>query len=349
MNYPSDLLSRFTSRAVDPVILWILLAFWMPMTTGSATAESRGSEMPSTRSVAFFENSPDDYDYGLDLDLPASFGTGEFTLELWIRPDDSFPVGSTANGAGQLANWSDADEEPYSTCCWWFEGNFLLDGHNNANFANGTFSLQFYGAGRLRWLFGDGDSLEPGGVWSVGAFPATGTPSLLDGEWHRIDLVRRFTGTDDALLELWIDGLLIDTETSTARTNMRTWWDSWTDFPSGQEGWFWGAEKQAAIGDLSQYEDYKGPIDSVRFFDRALTTEELSNGDCQTPSGLVSDFTIEEGAGSSTCDGLEPSRCIDLINMKPGFWSEDGRPGCGAIFTDGFESGDLSAWGGSMP
>ncbi len=306
---------------------------------------------PSTRSLAFFENLPGEYDYGLQLVLPPGFGTGEFTLELWIRLDESFPVGSTAGGAGQLTNWSDADEEPYSTCCWWFEGNFLLDGHNNASFGDGTFSLQFYGGGRLRWLFGDGDDPGPGGIWSVGAFPATDTPSLLDDAWHRVNLVRRWSGATDADLELWIDSVLVATETSSARTDMRTWWDTWAGFPSGQEGWFWSVEKQAAIGVLSQYEDYKGPIDELRFFDRALTPAELAiGGGCQSGGGPSAYYAIEEGAGTSTCDTVDPTRCITLIDMKPGFWSTDAAPTCAAeIFADGFESGDLLSWSSAVP
>lgn len=304
----------------------------------------------STWSLAFFENQPEDYDYGLQLDLPSAFGVGEFTFELWIRPDDSYPIGSTAGGQGQLVNWSDADEEPYSSCCWWFEGNFLLDGHNNGGgFENGTFSLQFYGGGRLRWLFGDGVEAGPGGHWSVGAFPADTTPSLLDGAWHRVDLVRRWVGASNAQLELWIDGDLVATEVSPARTDMRQWWDAWSDFPSGQEGWFWGAEKQAAIGVLSQYEDYKGPIDEVRFFDRALSEAEIALGAAAAIPGPVGYFAVEEGSGTVSCDDQDPTRCVDLINMKPGFWSTDAAPVEGMLFRDGFESGDVAVWSNSTP
>ena len=85
-------------------------------------------------SIAFFVNDPNDYDYGLQLAIPQGFGDGEFTLEVWLRPEDSFPFGPTSGGPGQLTNWSDADVEPYSGCCWWFDGNFLLDGHNNGGF-----------------------------------------------------------------------------------------------------------------------------------------------------------------------------------------------------------------------
>lgn len=317
---------------------------WAPFAVACSLVAAVAGAQSSTRSLAVFVNQPNDYDYGLQTVLPPTFGVGEFTLELWIRPDESFPVGPTSSGSDQLNNWSDADEMPYGSCCWWFEGNFLLDGHNNASFDLGTFSLQFYGGGRLRWLFGDGADPGQGGVWSVGAFPASGTPSLLDGAWHRVAAVRRFTSMSESRLELWIDGALVATETSPVRADMRAWWDAWTGFPSGQEGWFWGAEKQAAIGVLDQYEDYKGTIDELRFFDRALSAAELMAGGCTVTSGLVGHYAIEEGAGTLTCDALDGSRCIDLIDMKPGFWSIASAPPCARIFADGFESGDLSAW-----
>lgn len=337
------------SRPSRPFGLSIVLTVAIALGFIAAPA-LEGGVMPPARSLAFFENLPADYDYGLQLELPPSFGAAEFTLELWIRPDESFPVGPTTDGsAGQLTNWTADDEEPYSGCCWWYAGNFLLDGHNNADFNSGTFSLQFYGGGRLRWLFGDGFSPEMGGVWSVGAYPATTTPSLLDGQWHRVNLVRRWSGVTDADLELWIDGVLIATETSSARPDLRFWWDAWANFPSGQEGWFWGVEKQAAIGVLSQYEDYKGILDAIRFFDRALTPAELAAGGCQLTDGLVGDFSIEEGAGTSTCDAVAAGRCITLIQMKSGFWSTDPAPGCATLFTDGFESGDFGGWDAFTP
>lgn len=317
------------------------LSLWVPAVLTMAAVSPGSSAVPSTistRSLELFANQPNDYDFGRQVVLPPSFGAAEFTLELMIRPDASYPVGPTSGGAGQLVNWSDADEQPYSSCCWWFQGNFLLDGHNNSAFENGTFSLQFYGGGRLRWLFGDGASAGPGVVRSVGAYPATATPSLLDGQWHRVALVRRWSGASGASLEMWIDGELVDSELTPTRANMRTWWDGWSGFPADQEGWLWGAEKQAAIGILSQYEDYKGRLDELRFFGRALSPVELASGGCAASPGPTGYYAIEEGTGTVTCDALGPSQCLTLIDMKPGFWSMDAAPACGLIFADGFES-----------
>lgn len=285
-------------------------------------------------SLNFIENAENDHEYGLQTSLPNGFGAGEFTLEIWLRPDDSYPVGAVRPQgiAQQLVNWSNADPQPYSAGNWWFEGNFLLDGHNNSSFEDGTFSLQFYGGGRVRWDFGDGAS-QTGGHWAVQAWPASTTPSVLDGNWHQVTCVRRWSGASSADLELWIDGALIATETSNLRTNMwTTYWNSWPGFPGGQAGWFWGAEKQAAIGanSVTQYEDFKGLADELRFWSRAKTVAELQN-DWNAPvngseTGLIGWYSFGEGTGGSTCNDLNSSNCITLLNTLPSIWNAADAP-----------------------
>ncbi len=288
------------------------------------------------QSVEFFVNdaSPANQDHAVQTDLPPGFGNGEFTFELWIRPNNSFPIGPTDGGQDQLRNWTEDDNAPYSSGNWWFNGNFLLDGHNNntsTGFPFGTFTLQFYGGGRVRWLFGDRGSMPTGDLWSVGAFPANGTPSLLDGEWHQITLVRRCPGSggSGADLELWIDGSLIDTETSNVCPDMRQWWDDWGTFPSNQRGWFWGAEKEAAIGS-QQYEDYKGLVDEVRFWTRAKSGAEIAasydDPVSGTEPGLAGVYRFDEGSGNSVCDALDAGRCMTLVNSPAGVWSSADAP-----------------------
>ncbi len=277
-------------------------------------------------------------DHGLLTDLPDGFGDGEFTLELWLRPNNSFPVGSVVGGAEQRTNWAQDDNAPYSSGNWWFKGNFLLDGHNNnSGFSLGTFSLQFYAGGRVRWLFGDGSgSIPTGSLWAVGGDSAA-SPSLLDGQWHQLTLVRRFSG-GSADLEIWIDGTLIDTETSNVQTNMASsYWDNWTGFGGAQNGWFFGAEKQAAVGVLSQYEDYKGLIDELRFWSRAKSAAEISTGYANPvaggEAGLVGWFDFSEASGSQTCDVLAASRCMSLVNANPNVWSGSNAPLAGTADT----------------
>jgi len=286
-------------------------------------------------SIEFVENAANDHEYGRQLSLPSGFGVGEFTFEVWLRPNNSYPVGPvTQDSPGQLTNWSNVDNQPYSGSGWWFSGNFLLDGHNNNAFEDGTFSLQFYGGGRVRWDFGDGQSAGPGGHWSVQAYPANTTASLLDGQWHQVTCLRRWDGGTGAILELWVDGSLIATETTPARTNMATaYWNSWAGFPLNGVGWYYGAEKQAAVGTLSQYEDYKGLVDEMRFWSRAKTASELQNDWFKAVTGsemgLVGWYRFSEGSGSTTCNSLGGSNCIQLINTDASIW-DAGEPPLGS-------------------
>jgi hypothetical protein len=94
------------------------------------------------------KSEPQHFDFADQRTLPPSFGVGESTLELWLKPDASFPVGFTDRGTlNQLSAWSNADPGPYSTGNWWFAGNFLLDGHTRPDgftadkTREGTFSL----------------------------------------------------------------------------------------------------------------------------------------------------------------------------------------------------------------
>ena len=131
-------------------------------------------------------------------------------------------------------------------------------------------------------------------------------------------------------LEMWIDGILIATDVSDTRTDMRVYWDSWPGFGDNQEGWFWGAEKQAAVGLLTQYEDYKGLLDEVRFWSRAKSPSEISTTYSQTvdgtEEGLVGVYQFDEGTGSAVCNSLASHQCINLINMPSSYWVSENAP-----------------------
>jgi hypothetical protein len=287
---------------------------------GGIDAARPDGSMPAPGAIRFVENAPREHEYGVLTALPPAFGTGDFTLELFLRPDASFPVGPTAGGEDQRRNWSDSDERPYSSGSWWYPGNFLLDGHNNARFGAGTFSLQFYGGGRVRWLVGDQGDPGPGELWSSQAFPASSTATLLDGEWHRVAVVRR-----ERALELWIDAAMIASTASTERTDLRRWFDAWEDFYPEQAGWFFGAEKQAAIGALEQYEDYKGELAELRFWSEARSREALPDFD-RPIARLAGWFRFDEGRGDRACDSLDRTRCIELFRFRDELWSTDAPP-----------------------
>jgi hypothetical protein len=296
-----------------------------------ASLAAPAQAQPASSALVFMVNASTSApkDYARLTQLPGGFGSVEFTVEVWIKPDTAFPVGSTRpeNTEAQRRNWSDADITPYSRGDWWFEGNFLLDGHNNASFGAGTFSLQWYGGGRVRWLVGDGACACPGDIWSVGAHPATQTPSLLDGNWHALTLVRRWSGASASRYELWVDGALVASETSPVRTDLWDgYWRDWASFPTHQEGWFWGEEKQAAIGALSEYEDYKGLVDELRLWTRAKSPTEIASRHNRavigTEPGLAAAWSFDGGSlcsrvGASACLTLSQSPATMLANANP--------------------------------
>lgn len=267
-------------------------------------------------SLQFEANAPGEYEYAVQTTLPRDFGAGEFTLTFDVRLANEFGVGSTNDGEGQRTNWSDADPAPYRSDDWWFAGNFLLDGHNNSDFAAGTFSVQIYGGGRIRWLFGDGDSAnQPGRLAAVQAYPASSASSLLDGKWHRVALVRRALRSG-AMLELWIDGTLVAHSRRERMVDMRRWWRDWSSFKTRQHGWFWGTEKQAAVGELRQWEDYKGLLDNVGFWTRALTADALATDVLSRSTGFAAMWKFDARASDTTCDALAPQSCWMLVDPR---------------------------------
>lgn len=274
--------------------------------------------------IQFVQNATQDYDYSRITTIPNGFGDGEFTLKVVITPSQVSTVGDTENSPGVRENWADETAEPYTSAEWWFLGNFLLDGHNNSAsaFEDGTFSLQVYNSGYVRWTFGDGTAAGARTGDLHGIQNSSGT-NILDGNRHVIHCVRRWSNSpaNSADLELYVDGTLQDTENSTSRTNMATtYWDSWTGFPAAQTGWFFGAEKQAAIGDLNDYADYKGLVEEVTFYDGALSSGDISNDQGPVNTGhanYLDHFAFTEGSGTTT----DSANGITMTLTNPGdFW-----------------------------
>lgn len=286
---------------------------------GVLVARSNRCEAPAG-SLVFVTNASDDNEYARLNTLPDGFGDAEFTFEIRIRADNTIGTGdtSTQDSENQRTLWSSNNNGLYSASDWWFAGNFLLDGHNNAQFFSGTFSIQIVNSGRVRWLFGDGSAADA----RLGDLHACqGSTSILDGSAHTITCVRRNDGGSGSILELYLDGVLEDTETTTARTNMATtYWDSWTGYPSSpsQIGWFFGAEKQACLNILNQYEDFKDRIGEIRFWNVARSAAQIFGArsatiDINAP-GLVGVYRLAESGGSTCADWKGSGGSIVLNN-----------------------------------
>ena len=276
----------------------------------SATVNATTQTPATVRSALFVNTTGSSWDRGVITSLPTNFGAGEFTFEMWVKPTVRSFATLSEGSATQRTAWAANDPTPYSASNWWYHGNFLLDGHNNSssNLA-GTFSIQIYGSGRVRWLFNDGapeltsGSTRTGGLHAVQAATTSSAASIVNGSWHKITCRRRFTGSSGSTLELFVDGILIGSTTSTVRTNMATaYWNSWTGFPSAQQGWYFAAEKQAAVGVISQWEDYVGGIAEMPFWsiarsDTDVTTNYASalNG---SETGLIGYFPWSNSSGN---------------------------------------------------
>lgn len=307
----------------------------------AALAMAAGATLANASSLRLVENKPTEYDFVDIARLPPAFGRGEFAFELWIKPDASYPVGPVWRaGYNQLVNWSDADPKPYSSDGWWLAGNWLLDGHTRpsgfkpGDTREGTFSLQFYGGGRLRFMLAaSAEDMPAGMVHAVQAWPAAATPSLLDGRWHHVVALRRWREPSGATLELWVDGARVAATDIPRRTDMRRFWDklSHPDDPAELGGWSLGAEVMTAWSyAFTQYEDYKGLVGGMRLWNRAPAASEIDEWAKSVPlrnsKGLLADFPFDEGQGTILRDRLRPDYFLELHHVRPNSWADESPP-----------------------
>lgn len=288
--------------------------------------------------------------------IPTGFGDGDFSLQFWIQPA-SASLGTCNGGSPSTLRtvWCSDDPGHYSGSCWWCDANFLLDGHNNtssATWSNGTLDVQIADDGQVvRVLFGDGtegttctdsDGAGPllcasdrtGGLHVVSN---TGNPLTLIGNWTHVAFVRDCNaGETNSTLYLYINGTLEDTETTADCTAMyTTWWDDWAGFPAAQQGWYWGVEKQAAIGVLNEYPDYKGLLDEIGLHTEALSQAQITALQSARPeipdANMPMYWVFGEGSGATINNTAGSAFSGTLTN---GTWSTTDRWGGELIFVD---------------
>lgn len=268
----------------------------------------------------FIPNISGSYDYATLSTIPDGFGDGEFCLELDVTPTASgVTVAGTTIATGSTAStktgrWSSDNAAIYSASDWWFLGNFLLDGHNNTSASAGTCSVQLTNSGLVQWTFGDGAAAAA----RTGLLHGMRGTTDIRGTRTKIYLVRRWDGGTGSILELWVNGSMEDSETSTARTNMATtYWDSgFPGFTVNQRFWMFGSEKQAAIGDISEWEDYFGLIHAVKFYNSAPTSGNLS---AMTPGTPDEVYDFSEGRGSSVAAN-NGGASMTVVSPASTFW-----------------------------
>lgn len=243
-----------------------------------------------------------------DPPRPANIGTGDFTLELWLR---------AADGNDSTASCVDVNDA-------WIEGNIVVDRDTFGDGDHGDFGLSLM-AGRLAF-----------GI-SQGALGTTvcGSTSISDGAWHHVAVTRNAT---TGLTELWLDGALEHSEIGPVgdvsyRTDRPTaWpWDAFLVF---------GAEKHDAG---PTYPSFSGWIDevrlsSVRRYNAPFTPEETLPIDAQTEAM----YRFDAGAGTVIFDEAVQIGGSSHGQLRHGgtpagpCWSKD-SPALQRIFAHGFQ------------
>jgi len=271
--------------------------------------------------VTFVFNSaePSDDDHGRLSTIADLFVSDfNFSVEMWVKPSDAYPYGTVAGGGNDAAtNWASEDptptapNDPYGGGSTWQYMNWIIDGNNNTDVVDGTFSCGVYGSGRVRGLIGDGTNL----VWLQPAVTGD-VPSIVDDQWHQIVIGGRESGVNDIDYELWVDGAIQDSVTITnGRTDFdATFWtgNSWATFPASQGNWTFGAEKLSSLNLLDHQPDFKGDYTALTLWDVAPTSVAARyasgpTGIAGTESNLISYYPFDEGTGTTASDDLTNS------------------------------------------
>lgn len=199
---------------------------------------------PAPGGLEFYPNATGAGEYATLSPLPTNFGSGEFTWEMDIRFDVATygPVGTAGNDTQRRNNWSDdarlgnSYSDPHNYRCFFFD----MYANDGSQIELGSMALCGFASGRLGWHISDQAPNQPQNVRCIES--ATG-PVVADGNYHRIICRRRFPDASNSEYTLWIDGVLINSQTSDAQVNMwTTYWQNWVGRPVNQQFMMFGGE-----------------------------------------------------------------------------------------------------------
>lgn len=252
---------------------------------------------------------------------PADVGAGDFTLELWIKA----PAGENASTAVCNAG-NDA----------WIEGNIVLD---RDVFGPGDWGDWGISLMNRRLAFGVSEGTS-------GA-TACGAAIVDDGLWHHVAFTRR---ASDGLMQVFLDGMLDGSVTGP--TGDLSYRDGRSGFPK-DPFLVLGAEKHDAGAEFPSYSGWMDElrISTVRRYTAAFIPPP---GPFTTDASTAALYHFDEGTGNLIGDSSGaaggPSHGTRQFGGSPAgpLWSAD-VPFLGTIFSDGFESGDASAWSLVVP
>ncbi len=270
---------------------------------------------------------------------PTDVGTGSFTLELWLRGLVADNATSNAGGDIELFDYS------------WIDGNIILDRDVWCGTAN-AFGVSLAG-GFVRFGVDSGDT-------GFSNDTIEGNVNVLDGDWHHVAVVRD-AGVGD--LTIVVDGAEDFRGTAGLSMSDLSYPDGGIpvtgDCNTGQltpYGWYLvvAAEKHDAG---SAYPSFNGFVDELRIWSTARSASEIAADrfsvlPAATPD-LVGVYRFEEGAGTVVSDSsgtASPAGELRSGLAGNGEWVSrlsdplNTAPLGGLIFSDGFESGDLTGW-----
>jgi hypothetical protein len=264
----------------------------------------------SINAIQFVASAEDDHDYVVQPVMPVNFLGGanaEATLQFWF-------VGDTG------ATWESGGDAVYSSSTWWYDdNNWIVDGFNNNTLYDGSVGIVARNQ-QLAVLWGDGAqaNARTGDVHAIWGGPdiVTGVPVLITVTWAN-------TGGSSRIMSAYAGSTLAGTETSAARTDMyATWFDDWSGYPTGQQNWMWGTEKQAALGIL-QFPDCRCIIWGARFYTRAKDSTEVAAdaaGSTMSSTGLIGYWPMDEGSGTTLTDDVG-ALTMTATNPDASFWT----------------------------
>jgi hypothetical protein len=252
---------------------------------------------------------------------PVDVGAGDFTLELWLKALPGENASAVICNSGNDA---------------WIEGNIALD---RDVFGPGDWGDWGVSLMSRRLAFGVSEG-------SSGA-TACGLTIVDDGLWHHVAFTRR---ASDGLMQIYLDGFL-DASVSgpPGDVSYRDGRSSATKDPF----LVLGAEKHDAGAAFPSYSGWMDElrISTVRRYTTAFTPP---SGPFTTDASTAALYPFDEATGNHVGDSSGaaggPSHGTRQFGGSPAgpLWSTD-VPFAGAIFSDGFESGDVSAWSAAVP
>jgi hypothetical protein len=252
-------------------------------TSGPTTAPATTTTQPAPTgsSLRFFGTGSGQVDrvkIPLNGNTKANIGAGDFTIEVWIRGNesDNDPAGSC--GTGEAA---------------WITGNIFIDRDvfNSGDF--GDFGLSLYD-GRVAF----GATRDSSGA------TICGSRNVLDGTWHHVAVTRQ---ASNGRLQLYVDGQLDAEAASTGATGDISYRvGRGTQYPDSDPFLVLAAEKHDAG---SGFPSFNGSLDELR-----LSTTIRYNGNFTRPAGPFTPdantaalYHFNEGTGTTLGDEIGTS------------------------------------------